>query len=84
MEQRPKPRCVIDGEPWWDFAFSYRFEGREYGFEICARSADEAKARLSAMGLARFEGQCHGGPIPVSRGLMVPLLTAWMNWRRKP
>ncbi len=39
------------------YLFSYRFEGHEYGFDIPARSPEEAKARLSAMGLARYDGE---------------------------
>lgn len=40
-----------------DFLFSYRFEGAEYGFTVPALNMDEAKARLSAMGLARYDGE---------------------------
>lgn len=39
------------------YLFSYRFEGEDYGFDIPARSPAEAKARLSAMGLARYDGE---------------------------
>ena len=39
------------------YLFSYRFDGDEYGFDIPARNAAEAKARLSAMGMARYDGE---------------------------
>lgn len=36
--------------------FSYRFEGADWGFEIVARDADEAKARLKALAWAKYDG----------------------------
>lgn len=75
-----KPAMVIDGEPWWHFHFSYTFEGKEYAFDIPARSAAEAKARLSKIALARYDGQGDGGPIHVGRGgFLVPLICWWRN-----
>lgn len=44
-------------DKWPVYLFSYRFEGAEYGFEIPARNEAEAKRRLSAMGLARYDGK---------------------------
>jgi len=39
------------------YLFTYRFDGDQYGFDIPARSPAEAKARLIAMGLARYDGE---------------------------
>lgn len=41
------------------FLFEYHFEGATYGFDVVATDADEAKRRLSAMGLARYCGEIH-------------------------
>lgn len=84
MDREPEPFTVIDGEPWWKFMFSYTFEGREYGFDIPARSADEAHARLKKIALARYDGQGDGDGIPLHRGgFLVPLICWWRNhWKR--
>lgn len=44
-------------EKYKDFLFSYRFEGAEYSFTVPALSMTEAKARHSAMGMARYDGE---------------------------
>lgn len=41
------------------FMFEYRYEGQTYGLDIVAADEREAKARLSAMGLARYCGEIH-------------------------
>lgn len=38
------------------YLFRYRHDGKEWGFEIKATSLDDAKARLSRMTFARYEG----------------------------
>lgn len=76
----PKPFAIIDGKPWWKFSYRYTFEGAEYSFDVPARSASEADARLKKIALARYDGQMCGDAIPVSRGgLMVPLICWWRN-----
>jgi hypothetical protein len=81
-ETRCKPSCVIDGEPWWNFCFEYDWEGKTYGFDICARSQEEAEARLMRLPLARYVGQMDGKPIPITHGgFLVPLIVWWRNWR---
>jgi len=79
MTDGPKPAAVINGEPWWDFLFSYDFEGKSYSFEVCARSEAEAHARMRKIALARYDGQMDGQPIPMWRGWWVPLATWWRN-----
>jgi len=39
------------------FLFTYRFGGAEWNLEIPAGSAREARERLSAISLARYEGE---------------------------
>ena len=46
-----------DSAPFRDYLFSYRYEGSEWGFTIRAASEIDAKRRLSAMGLARYDGE---------------------------
>lgn len=87
MTEPPKPAHVDDaGVPWWNFMFSYDWEGASYTFDICARSEDEAKARLKRLPLARFDGIMHGNPIPVNAVTRrtVPLTVWWRNfWKRQ-
>lgn len=89
MKMEPKPRCIIDGEPWWGFIYEYDWEGKTYGFTIVARSEEEAHARLKRLPLARYEGKQDGGDIPLGR---MPLWAAtswlalvcwWRNWRQR-
>lgn len=81
MTDEPKPAMIIDGEPWWHFHFTYRFEGSEYAFDIPARSEHEAKERLKSIALARYDGQGHGKGIPANpaTGIWVRLFTFWKN-----
>lgn len=81
----PKPVMVdSDGAPWWNFCYEYTWEGKTYGFAVCARSREEADARLLRLPLARYVGQMHGGPISVvAGGWLVPLLCRWKNWRQR-
>ena len=79
----PKPKFIIDGEPWWNFLYEYDFEGSTYAFDICARSAAEADARLKKIAFARYLGQGDGKPIPVSRGgFLVPIIVWWRNFKK--
>ena len=81
-DREPTPVMVEpDGTKWWSFLYSYDWEGKSYAFDICARSREEADARLKRLPLARYDGQGHGGPIkvnPVTR-VTVPLIVWWRN-----
>jgi hypothetical protein len=80
MSDQPKPAMTINGEPWWHFHYEYDFEGKTYGFDVVARSADEADRRMKKIALARYLGQGHGGPISVWRGgFLAPLICWWKN-----
>lgn len=77
----PKPVCVIDGVPWWNWLFEYDWDGATYTFHICARSEQEARERLNRLPLARYVGQADGMP----RSVYSP--QAWWGmlqvlWRR--
>lgn len=39
------------------FLFSYRYSGGEYSFDVPAESVEEAKARVEAMRLSRYDGE---------------------------
>lgn len=39
------------------YLFSYRHDGKEWGFDVQATSPEDAKARVSQMGLARYDGE---------------------------
>ena len=81
-----KPIQIVDGEPWWNFLYEYDWEGATYCIDICARSQEEAEARLKRLPLARYVGQCDGGPIPVNpvTNIYVRILTWWRNWMPYP
>lgn len=82
--REPKPIMIdADGVPWWNWLYSYEWEGATYSFSICARSREEADARLKRLPLARYDGQQDGSPIPfVAGGFLVPLIVWWRNLRR--
>ena len=78
---KPAPFAIINGEPWWNYIYDYRFDGADYSFHIPARSKAEADARLSQMSLARYEGKMHGNPIPANpaTGIWARLFVWWRN-----
>ena len=82
--REPKPVQIdADGTKWWRFLYEYDWEGAQYSFNICARSKEEADARLKRLPLARYSGQGDGHPIPFARGgFLVPLIVWWRNLRR--
>lgn len=82
-----KPACVIEGVPWYDFGFEYEWEGKTYGFHVCARSAQEAQDRLKRLPLARFLGpeervRMPGGPLWLAR-IWLTFVCSWRNWRTR-
>lgn len=38
------------------YLFSYRHDGKEWGFDVKATSPEDAKARVSQMTFSRYEG----------------------------
>lgn len=82
--REPKPIMIDrDGVKWWNFLYSYEWEGATYSFSIAARSKEEADARRGRLPLARYDGQQDGAPIPFARGgFLTPLVSWWRNLRR--
>ncbi|TAJ99937.1 hypothetical protein EPO44_10065 [bacterium] len=39
------------------YLFQYHYDGAEWGFQIKARSLEEAKARLARLGYATYQGE---------------------------
>lgn len=79
----PKPACVINGEPWWDFLYEYEMDGATFRFPVCARSKVDADERLRRMSFARHVGQADGVPKRlVSGGFLSPLVVWWRNRSR--
>jgi hypothetical protein len=67
-------------ESYREFLFNYRFGGEEWGFVVKATSAAEARSRLSAMTMARYEGEVRETiPARPGAGLYVRVLTWWRN-----
>ena len=83
--REPKPVQIdADGTKWWRFLYEYDWDGVKYGFDVCARSREEADERLKRLPLARYSGQGDGEPIPFGvRRLLVPLIVWWRNLRIK-
>lgn len=40
-----------------EFLFTYRFGGAEWGISIFAADAQEAREKIKAVGMARYEGE---------------------------
>lgn len=81
-----KPACVIDGVPWYDFLFEYDWEGKTYGFDICARSEEEARDRLKRLPLARLLGPGERSQVPanaLTRWALPYWLTLVCWWRNR-
>lgn len=66
-----------------EFLFNYRFGGSDWGITIFADDAAEAKEKIKAVALARYEGELHMC-IPVGAAMfgLVPRLIVWLRNRR--
>lgn len=63
-----------------EFLFTYRFRGAEWGFTIFADNPEEAREKIKAVALARYDGEI-GMKIPAG----VPgasWLARFICWRR--
>lgn len=66
------------------YVCSYPFMGSEWGFEISARSHEEAEQRLRAMAWAKVDGELVArvdGRVPL---WLTSLVVTVRNWWRKP
>lgn len=78
-----KPATVINGVPWWNFIYVYDWDGKSYEFHICARSQEEADARLKRLPLARSIGPMCGNPMSLlGGGWTFPLIAWWRNFNQ--
>lgn len=58
--------------------FRYRFDGKEWCFELSARSASEAKQRLSSLSFAQYDGELVA-TVPASIGLFARIAVVIRN-----
>jgi len=63
------------------FLFNYRFEGADYGLDVAASDPDEARRKISAIGLARYEGEIFATIRVPARALMILRI---LNWLPRP
>ena len=82
MSDEPKPMIVIDGVPWWHWLYEYHWNGETYTFTMCARSREEADARIKRLPLARYMGQGDGDVLRanVISGLWIRALIWFRNF----
>jgi hypothetical protein len=65
------------------FLFNYRFDGAEWGITIFAANPSEAKEKIKAVALARYEGELEMRiPAAVSFFGLVPRAIVWLRQRR--
>lgn len=66
-----------------EFLFTYRYGGAEWGISIFAADAAEAREKIKAVALARYDGELMM-TIPAGVGLfgIVPSLICWLRNRK--
>ena len=65
-----------------EFLFNYRFGGEEWGISIFADDQAQAKEKIKAVALARYEGEL-AMRIPAfvpGAGLIARAICWWRNW----
>lgn len=66
-----------------EFLFTYRFGGAEWGISIFAANAAEAREKIKAVALARYDGELHMRiPAGASMFGLMPRLIVWLRSRR--
>jgi len=60
------------------FLFNYRYEGADYGLDVVADNVEEAKGRVRAMSLARYDGEIFV-TVPVPAGGLIVRLIDWFR-----
>ncbi len=60
------------------FLFNYRYEGADYGLDVVADNPQEAKERVRAMSLARYDGEIFV-TIPVPMGGFIVRVINWFR-----
>lgn len=65
-----------------EFLFNYRFAGSEWGITIHANDPAEAREKIKAVGMARYDGEvAEKIPAALSGFGIVPRLIVW--WRNR-
>lgn len=66
-----------------EFLFTYRFGGADWGTSVFADDPAEAKEKIKAMALARYDGELMMR-IPAGASLfgIVPRMIVWLRQRR--
>lgn len=66
-----------------EYLFTYRFGGAEWGTSVFADSPDEAKEKIKAVGMARYDGELmmRIPAIVPAAGLLTRLICWWNNRR---
>ena len=68
-----------------EFLFTYRFGGKEWGTSVFAESEAEAKEKIKAMSLARYDGECMMTiPVRASMFGLIPRLIVWWKGLNRP
>ena len=60
------------------FLFTYRLDGSEYGLDVVAESAAEAKRKVAAMALARYDGEIFA-TVKIPGGNFLARLLGWVK-----
>lgn len=65
-----------------EFLFTYRFGGAEWGTSVFASDPAEAKEKIKAVGMARYDGELMGRiPAAVGAGGILARLIVW--WKNR-
>lgn len=66
-----------------EFLFNYRFRGAEWGIAIFAEDAAEARKKIKAVALARYEGELmmRVPAVVPGAGAFARFLCKWKNFR---
>jgi hypothetical protein len=68
-----------------EFLFSYRYGGSEWGISIFAADPAEAREKIKAVGMARYDGELMMRiPAAPGAGLIARWVTAWKNRAGRP
>lgn len=70
------------GDEMREFLFTYHFGGKSWGTSVFADSEAEAKEKIKAVGMARYDGELHMRiPAGASAFGLVPRLIVWLRNR---
>lgn len=71
------------GEANREFLFTYRFDSKEWGTSVFADSPEEAREKIKAVALARYDGELMTRIPAYASGFgIVPRIIVWLRNRR--